>query len=97
MSTRPPGFFSKAANVLRALSGRPLDAPSERITLDVKLPTGYPTGRPYVRRGPRRSQYEVLHAAPGISYAEHDARVRAAMAAGIPFPSWTVTHGRPRT
>lgn len=93
MSTRPPGFFSKAANVLRALAGRQLKPPPERITLDVRLPTGYPTGKEYQRRAPRRSRCDVLHPMGGISYAEHDAHVRAAMDDDVERPSWRVWHG----
>lgn len=89
MSTRPPGFFSKVKRCLAAVFQRKPDS-SKTVTFDMPLP-GLAKARMSTTK--RRSQYDILHAGRCISYAEHDAHVRAAMEFGIERPSWRVWHG----
>lgn len=104
MSTRPPGYFSRGilAASLAAMAGLFRRGPKmlePAPRLDFELPISeirYQGGGRRLRSPgppPERSQYDVVHAGGGISYAEHDAHVRSAMRAGVERASWRVWHG----
>lgn len=87
MSTRPPGYFFRTAKrAVAAVAGffKRTGAPA-RTVLELPWSPGHGRRTPGAfgnRLWNRRSQYDVRHAQPGISYAEHDAHVRDAMCEG---------------